>query len=42
MEDYSRARLDFKRSIEMEPTNHIASAGLVRCAKAEQVRQKRN
>ena len=39
LENLERARGDFKTVIELDPTNHIASAGLIRCAKALQLRQ---
>ena len=38
LEKLERAKADFKIVIELDPTNHIASAGLIRCAKATQVR----
>jgi tetratricopeptide (TPR) repeat protein len=39
LEKRERARGDFKTVIELDPTNHIASAGLIRCAKARQIHE---
>ena len=38
LEKFSDAKTDFRVALELDPTNHIASAALVRCAKSSQVR----
>ena len=40
LEKYDLAQSDFKTVIELDPTNHIASSGLVRCAKVRQLASK--
>ena len=40
LEKYNLAQSDFKTVIELDPTNHIASSGLVRCAKVRQLASK--
>uniref|UniRef100_A0A7S2T1G4 Tetratricopeptide repeat domain-containing protein n=2 Tax=Chloropicon primus TaxID=1764295 RepID=A0A7S2T1G4_9CHLO len=37
LERFNKAREDFRVALELEPTNHIASTGLIRCAKANRL-----